>query len=103
MSSEALGKRLGISGQGVRKLEQAEADASISLKTLVRLAHGLDSELHYVLLPRTGLIDQVRSRTHDLAHEDLLKTTSSVSSTRDLRSEDALTDLLRHVSGRGFW
>ena len=41
MSSTALGGRLGMTGQGVRKLEQAEADGTITLKTLARLAQGL--------------------------------------------------------------
>ncbi|MFC7410364.1 hypothetical protein [Hydrogenophaga atypica] len=31
-----------MTAQGVRKLEQAEADGSISLRTLARLANGMD-------------------------------------------------------------
>lgn len=69
MSSEALGTRLGMSAQGVRKLEQAEANGSISLKTLFRLADGLDCDVHYMLVPRASLVEQVLKRSHEVAGE----------------------------------
>ena len=47
MSSKALGERLGMTAQGVRKLEQAEANGTITLNTLARLAHGLDCEVGF--------------------------------------------------------
>ncbi len=62
-----LGIRVAISAQGVRKLEQAEADGSITLKTLAKLAHGLDCEVRYVFVPRTSLMNQVLSRAHELS------------------------------------
>jgi predicted DNA-binding mobile mystery protein A len=96
MSSKALGDRLGMTAQGVRKLEQAEADGSISLRTLSRLADGLDCEVHYVLLPRTKLLDQVLKRAHELA-----------GSTCELPIEpemlDTFTTLFARVNRRGFW
>ena len=71
MSSKALGSRLGMTGQGVRKLEQAEADGTITLKTLARLAQGLDCEVRYVLLPRTSLVEQVLTRAQQVADAPL--------------------------------
>lgn len=59
MSSQALGERLGVTAQGARKLEQAEANGNITLNTLARLAHGLDCEVRYVFVPRTSLVEQV--------------------------------------------
>lgn len=57
MSSTALGGRLDETRvQGVRKLEQAEADGTITLKTLARLVQGLNCEVCYVLVPRTSLV-----------------------------------------------
>ncbi len=62
MSSQALGERLGVTAQGARKLEQAEANGNITLNTLARLAHGLDCEVRYVFVPRTSLVEQVLRR-----------------------------------------
>lgn len=68
MSSNALGRRIGISAQGVRKLEIAEAEGTITLRTLSKLAHGLDCDVRYVLVPRTSLIEQVARRAQE--HEE---------------------------------
>jgi predicted DNA-binding mobile mystery protein A len=103
MSSKALGDRLGMTAQGVRKLEQAEADASITLRTLMRLADGMDCEVHYVLLPRTSLLEQVVKRAHEVAgglHEVSPRT-------RQLSTEpetlEMLGTLFAQASRRGFW
>lgn len=50
MSSRALGARVSVTPQGIRKLEQAEADGTITLNTLARLARGLDCDVHYMLI-----------------------------------------------------
>ena len=67
MSSKALGARLGVTAQGVRKLEQAEEGGTITLNTLARIAHGLDCEVHYVFVPRTSLVQQVLQRIHEVS------------------------------------
>ena len=67
MSSKALGERLGMTAQGVRKLEHAEANGTITLNTLARLADGLDCEVHYMFVPRTSLVEQVLNRTQEIA------------------------------------
>ena len=56
-----------MTAQGVRKLEQAEANGTITLNTLARLAHGLDCEVHYMFVPRTSLVEQVLNRTQEIA------------------------------------
>lgn len=103
MSSKAFGDRLGMTAQGVRKLEQAEADGSIALKTLARLAEGLDCEVIYVLVPRTSLLEQVLQRAHEVAGG-----THEVSPrTRQLSTEpetlEMLATLFAQASRRGFW
>lgn len=104
MSSRALGQRLDMSGQGVRKLELAEADGTITLNTLTRLAEGLDCEVRYVLVPRTSLVDQVLRR----AQERSIDTSALVARRSALGALDPnglleLADLLATVSRRGFW
>lgn len=103
MSSKSLGHRLGISAQGVRKLEQAEADGSISLKTLARLAQGLDCEVHYILVPRTSLMDQVLTRAQERAGGARSAPAQTWSLPQEAQALEALSTLLAQVSRRGFW
>ena len=103
MSSQALGERLGVTAQGARKLEQAEANGNITLNTLARLAHGLDCEVRYVFVPRTSLLEQVLRRTHEVARFPM----PPVLATTDVQTEAqrliALSAALAQVSKRGLW
>lgn len=103
MSSPALGRRLGISGQGVRKLEQAEADGTISLKTLSRLAHGLDCEVRYILVPRTSLLNQVLTRVQERSGKEQASSTKTVVQPGEAETLEKLSTLLMQFSRRGFW
>ena len=71
MSAAALARRLGMTHAGVRKLENAEATDAITLATLRKLAQALDCELHYALVPRTTLSQQLRDRALAVAQERL--------------------------------
>lgn len=62
MTTAQLGRRLGIAQASVMGLEKAEAEDRIQLATLRRAAEALDCELHYVLIPRTGLQARVEQR-----------------------------------------
>lgn len=103
MSSDTLGNRVGISGQGLRKLEMSEADRSITLKTLDRLADALDCDVHYILAPRTSLVDQLiqqaRKRSVDRSPSEY--SADPVDSQTSPIGEALV--LLRHISKRGFW
>ena len=96
-----LGIRVAISAQGVRKLEQAEADGSITLKTLAKLAHGLDCEVRYVFVPRTSLMNQVLSRAHELSDTPGLNQEHQPT----LFSEEisATFALVEQINRRDFW
>lgn len=104
MSSTALAARTGMTAQGVRQLEQAEEKGSISLKTLAKLADGLDCEVHYILLPRSSLLDQVLKQSRDI-HGSQLPTSlnGTTEKTLDSDSLSALSELFAKVNKRGFW
>ena len=104
MSSTALGTRTGMTAQGVRKLEQAEANQSISLKTLAKLADGLDCEVRYILLPRSSLLDKVLKQSREI-HGTQLPTSLNGTTEMLLDTEDlgALSALFANVNKRGFW
>ena len=101
MSSTALGRRIGISAQGVRKLEVAEAEGSITLRTLARLAHSLDCEVRYVLVPRTSLIEQVARRAKE--HEGSGPTGEAASLEGDVETLMAYASVLERFGRKDFW
>ena len=55
MTAEQLGERLGITQPSVQRLEASEAEDTIQLNTLRRVAEALDCEVVYALVPRAGL------------------------------------------------
>jgi hypothetical protein len=60
-----------MSHAGVHKLESAEAADAITLASLRKLAQALDCELHYALVPRTSLAQQLQDRAQTVAQERL--------------------------------
>ena len=103
MSSNALGERLGVTAQGARKLEQAEANGTVTLNTLARLAHGLDCEVHYMFVPRTSLVEQVLRRTQEIAGIPMPSTLKGAEAQKDAETLIALASALAKVSKRGLW
>lgn len=72
MSAVAFARRLGMTHAGVRKLELSEADDAITLASLRKLAAALDCELHYELVPRTSLAQQIRGQAEKVARKRLI-------------------------------
>ena len=103
MSSQALGARLGVTAQGARKLEQAEASGNITLNTLARLAHGLDCEVRYMFVPRTSLVEQVLRRTHEIAGIPMPTTLKVTDVLTEAQTLAALSTALAQVNKRGLW
>ena len=92
-----------MTAQGARKLEQAEADGSITLNTLTRLADGLDCEVRYVFIPRTSLVEQVLRRTHEVAGVPMPPVISAIDDQTETQRLIALSTVLAQVSKRGLW
>lgn len=103
MSSKALGVRLGMTAQGVRNLEQGEANGTLSLNTLARLANGLDCDVQYMFVPRTSLVEQVIRQTHDVSGIEISETHKVTELFRDAEALNALSVVLAQVKKRGLW
>ena len=67
MTGAQLGKRLGMTAQGVVSLEQSETNNTIQLNTLRRAAEAMDCVLVYALVPKTSLADMVDRRAREIA------------------------------------
>ena len=103
MSSTALGARSGMTGQGVRKLEKAEADGAITLNTLRRLADGLDCDVRYVFVPRTSLVEQVLRRTHEVTGAPIPSLPKIAAALTEPQTLAALSTVFAQVNKRGLW
>lgn len=71
MSSYSLANRIRMSPTRVREFEKAEADGTIRLCNLNRVAAAFDCAVFYALLPNRSLEDMVWRQAHLKAIEEL--------------------------------
>ena len=107
MTTEQLGKRLGVRQPSVVAVEQSEAKGTIELATLRRVAAALDCTLVYALVPNTPLEAAVRGRARaflrgrraPVEHSMLLEGQG----VREKDSETRLDEIVRDSNPRLFW
>ncbi len=79
ISLRQLGKRLGITPQSVREIEERERMGTISLKVLRQVAKALDMKLVYVFLPNESSLEQmIEKRAREVAREIVNRTSVSM-------------------------
>ena len=71
MTTAQLGKRLGVSQQRAAMMEKAEADGSITLKSLEQAAQSLGCRVVYVLYPEEPLQKTMRARAEAAADQQM--------------------------------
>ncbi|MGH7426980.1 MAG: mobile mystery protein A [Candidatus Methylomirabilaceae bacterium] len=110
MSTTQLGQRLGLTRQAVSALEHAEAEGSITLRSLRRAADALDCDLVYVLLPRSSLGALLDKQARAAARATMKHASHNMALERqevsDLETEvqsQQLTDRLRSEWPRNLW
>ncbi len=110
MSSEALGKRIGITQSAVSQLEAGEEAESISLASLRKLAQGLQCELVYAVVPKASLDEIMREQAHRRAKSIVQSVSSSmeledqgISDEDQNRQIETLAESLLTKSSTGFW
>ncbi|MGJ8742954.1 mobile mystery protein A [Polaribacter sp.] len=75
MTMAQLGDKLNITRQGVKKIEESEANGRITLNSLKDVAHAMDLKLVYGLVPKEGTInDLIQSKAEKLARKIVLRT-----------------------------
>lgn len=107
MTTEQLGKRLGVKQPSVVAIEQSEARGTIELATLRRVADALDCTLVYAFVPNTPLESAVRDRARaflrrrqaPVEHSMLLEDQS----VRQTSSEARLDEVVLATNPRLFW
>jgi predicted DNA-binding mobile mystery protein A len=96
MSLKQLGKRLEITPQSVKELEEREQNQSITLKTLREAGEALNMTLVYGFIPKEdSLKKEVENRAHDIALEIIKRTSKSMELEDQLNSKSRLTQSVK--------
>lgn len=75
MTMAQLGASLSMTRQGVKRIEESEAQGSISIKSLREVGEALDLKLVYGFVPKDGSISRlVEIKAEELARKIVLRT-----------------------------
>ena len=107
MSLRQLAERLGTTAPGARKLEESEANGTISLKTLRRVAEALDCVVIYALVPKTSLTAIVDQRAREIALRALGRVSHSMALEDQQVDRDLEARIQRYIANaitdRNLW
>lgn len=110
MPAAQLAKRLGLVPSTVLRLETSEADDTITLASLRRVAEALNCELQYALVPRQTIAQTMeaqatkvaRERMAALAHTMALEAQSTPKESVEIQVQE-MTESLLKGSKRELW
>ncbi len=96
MTLKQLAKRMGISPQSVKEMENREKLGTVTLKTMNDIASALDMRFIYVILPKEeSLQKMIEKRALEIA-QDIVKRTSVTMKLEDQEiSEERLQSAIR--------
>lgn len=69
MRAAQLAARLGVGTSAIAHFERAEADGSITLKSLEKVATALDCRFVYAFVPESSFEDMIQARAQRIARE----------------------------------
>ncbi|WP_282116013.1 mobile mystery protein A [Cellulophaga baltica] len=79
MTMAQLGTKLKITKQGVKRIEESEANGTITLNSLKDVANAIDLKLVYALVPKNGTInDLIQIEAEKLAQKIVLRTNQNM-------------------------
>ncbi len=79
MTMAQLGTKLNITRQGVKRMEESEANGTITLNSLKGVAKAMDLKLVYALVPENGTInDLIQIKAEKLAKKIVLRTNQNM-------------------------
>ncbi len=75
MTLEQLGKKLGMTKQGAKRIEESEAGGTITINSLKEVGNALEMKFIYGFIPNDGSIDSLLDRkSRILAEKIILRT-----------------------------
>jgi len=100
MSLRQLGERTGITKASVAQMERREAEGTITLNSIRKLATAMEADVHYFVVPRRGLEEMVKNRAEFLARKLAKGVSDSMALEDQATSEDRLRELIEYHAGR---
>jgi predicted DNA-binding mobile mystery protein A len=79
MTMAQLGTKLNMTRQGVKRIEESEANGTITLNSLKEVANVMDLKFVYALVPKNGTIDDlIEIKAYKLAQKIVLRTNQNM-------------------------
>ena len=94
MSGRQLANRIGVSKQSISRMEQDEVTGSITIKTMRKVAEGLDCVFVYGFVPRTSLENTVRTKSEQVARDRMKRIDRTMSLEEQNIKEENLEKLI---------
>jgi len=96
MSLKQLGKKLGITPQGIKEIEIREKKGSITLKNLNDIAMALNLKLVYALIPNDGSLQALLERAaYDEARKIVMRTSITMKLENQENTEERLQKAIK--------
>lgn len=89
MSLSQLGKRVRKTAQGVRALEQREKSGAITLQSLRDIAEAMDMKLVYVIVPKSGTLEEMVNEKVALKAQEIVNRTNTTMALEDQENAKA--------------
>ena len=77
MSLSQLGRRTGMTPQGIKAVEERERSKSITLQSLEEIAASLDMQLVYAIIPKKGTLKQMVDEKAEEKAKEIVKRTNT--------------------------
>ena len=102
MTMVQLGTKLGITKQGVNRIEESEAKGSISINALREVGNALDLKFVYGFVPKDGTINNlINLKAEKLARKIVLRTNQNMKlenqGISDSKIYDSIIDLANEI------
>jgi predicted DNA-binding mobile mystery protein A len=106
MSGEQLGRRMKISGQSARDMEEREYAETITLATLRKAANAFDMDLFYMFIPKNdqkverALQSIIEHRAWEVAQEIVSRSSATMQLEGQGTSEESTEEAVRELADK---
>jgi predicted DNA-binding mobile mystery protein A len=99
MTMAQLGTKLNITRQGVKRIEESEANGTITLNSLKDVAMALDLNMVYALVPKNGTIDDlIQKKADKLAKKIVLRTNQNMKLEDQGIGDDKIAETIKELA-----
>jgi predicted DNA-binding mobile mystery protein A len=99
MTMAQLGTKLNITRQGVKRIEESEANGTITLNSLKDVAMALDLNMVYALVPKNGTIDDlIQEKADKLAQKIVLRTNQNMKLEDQGIGDDKIIETIKELA-----